>query len=131
MPYTGNYTKGSINAINHTEIEDGKFRVSTDTSELFIDLGNTRHHISDFIFSYTQEEITGGDVTSPNVRKFYMASDTYRVYKYDSTNHEFVDITGFPAATAYTAGDPNGGNSVVDDTDWDFGEVTLPNEDED
>lgn len=87
--YSQILTKGYQSALLNTPIENGKIRVTTDTSQLFIDIDNSRIEITDIIKDLTEEEIKSLLVPLP---KFYLASDTYKLLVYNTDNDEWVNV---------------------------------------
>ena len=61
------------------KVVDGRLRFTTDTGRLFLDNGNERVEISDFVKGQTSTQITG---TLAPLPKFYLASDTNVLYFY-------------------------------------------------
>ena len=112
MPYDNYLTKGTRTAINNTAVDNGKLRVATDTAELFFDLENTRLQITDFVTNFTEAQITGGSVNNPNIYKFYMASDSFRIYRYNTTSSRFVEITNFKVSSATNADNDKNGDRI-------------------
>ena len=68
---------------------DGKIRFTTDSQQLFIDVGNSHIEITDFVKGYTAAQIL--QIQSP-LDKIYLSSDTFNLYYYDTTNHEWKNL---------------------------------------
>ena len=78
-PIIPKFKRGVDSALNKASIEDGTFRIATDTGRLLLDLDGSRIEISDFI-KKTDSEIKA--ILAP-LMKFYYATDTHKIYVYD------------------------------------------------
>ena len=79
-------TRGSQNTIDNTPIEDGKIRYAFDKNRLFIDVGNSRTEVTDFVYGFTYDEMT--QLSNP-LPKIYIDRETFRGYVYDFVNREW------------------------------------------
>ena len=97
--YSPMFTRGAKSDI--PAVSDGLVRLATDTQELFIDVGNSRIKISDFVMGLDSTTIL--DTTSP-LDKIYLASDNFHLYYHEATEgwidlsthhtHSSEDVTG-------------------------------------
>lgn len=78
-PIIPKFKRGVDSALSKAAIENGTFRVATDTGRLLLDLDGSRIEISDFI-KKTDSEIKA--ILAP-LMKFYYATDTHKIYVYD------------------------------------------------
>lgn len=83
-------TKGLQSSISSTAIVDGTLRFTTDSGNLYLDHNSSRIKITDVISGYTDAQIKA--LQSPLDTKLYMASDTHKVYVFNSTTGLMVDI---------------------------------------
>ena len=74
------FKRGVDSALNSTSIENGTFRITSDTGRLLIDLDGSRIEITDFV-KKTDSEIKA--IIAP-LMKFYYATDTHKFYVYDN-----------------------------------------------
>ena len=70
-------------------IEDGKLRFTTDTGRLFLDSGENRVEISDFVKDKTAQEIIQTEHPLP---KFYLASDTNILYYFNNNTDQWNTV---------------------------------------
>ena len=91
--YSGILTRGTKEAIDDTSVVDGKIRLSTDTQQIFFDLGGgARIEITDVIRTYTSTELTAGTTIPSNLRnKFFIASDNHHLFIHNGT--QFADLS--------------------------------------
>lgn len=94
-PIIPKFKRGVDSALSKASIENGTFRVATDTGRLLLDLDGSRIEISDFI-KKTDSEIKA--ILAP-LMKFYYATDTHKIYVYD----DGWKVIGDTATTASSA----------------------------
>ena len=81
MEFTKYLSKGIQSVLDTLPIEVDKLRFTTDTGRIFLDLLNgTRLEFSDFVKSYTEEEIL--NILTP-LPKVYISSDTHKLFIHD------------------------------------------------
>lgn len=104
--YTNLHSRGLASALSSVNIEDGKIRLTTDTGQLFFDIGNERKEISDFVTDLTEAEILA---TLAPLPKFYWAKDTLNMFRYTAKGWENIlrkyysaSITGNGVNTEFT-----------------------------
>ena len=85
---------------NLPAIEDGKLRFTTDTGRLFLDVDNARVEITDFVKGNTEAQILS---TLAPLPKLYLASDTKKIFYYDTAEEDWVSITADNVSHAATA----------------------------
>lgn len=83
-------SRGTQYSLDSTPIVNGKIRLTTDTKRLYFDVNDSRFELSDFIFDYTESFILN-NIVQP-LPKFYLASDTFRLYKYDFDASEWRTV---------------------------------------
>lgn len=86
--YSPMFTRG--NKADIPAVSDGLVRFAVDTEEIFIDYGNSRIQITDFVKGLDTTSIL--DTTSP-LDKIYVASDTNQLWYYDTTESEWTNIS--------------------------------------
>lgn len=85
---------GTQKAVKQSPVENGNFKIATDTGELFIDVANQRIAIKD-IYVYEQEaEIRA--LTDPDVNRMYYAKDTFKLMAYNGSTLKWVNAGGSP-----------------------------------
>ena len=81
-------TRGPESKLNELPVLDGKLRFTTDTGRLFMDLDGIRLEISDFIKTYTEEEIK--NIITP-LPKIYLSRDTLKFFVYANNKWNCID----------------------------------------
>ena len=93
--YTNVLTRGTKATLPSPS--DGKIRLATDSQQLFIDYGNSRIEITDYVKGYMTSQILA--IQSP-LDKVYMSSDNFDFYYYDKIAHTWKCVFG--AHATYT-----------------------------
>lgn len=83
-------TKGLKANLPATTSTSDKVRLTTDSQQLFIEDGNRRIEITDFVKGLTKQQILA--LTTP-LDKIYLASDTFSLYYYNSTTHAWLNLS--------------------------------------
>ena len=83
--------RGNSNGVQSTPIRDGNIIISKDSLELYIDISDSeRVRISDLV-KITEEERLG--LVAPLPNKLYFITDTNKLYTYDYTEMNWIDLT--------------------------------------
>ena len=78
--------KGLSSALGSAAIDNGSFKVTTDTQKIYVDLDGVRLPLNDVVLGNTAAQITV--ITAANaLPKLYLASDTMDLYFYDTTTY--------------------------------------------
>lgn len=82
------WRRGLSSSLETKDIENGNIYLSTDNGQLHIDIDDERIEVTDFV-KETEEEILS---TLSPLPKFYYATDTYRLWYYDTTDNEWHSL---------------------------------------
>ena len=85
---------GTQKAVKQSPVENGNFKIATDTGELFVDVANIRIAVKDIYVYEHEAEIRA--LTDPDVNRMYYARDTYKLMAYDINNLKWVNAGGSP-----------------------------------
>ena len=78
--------KGLSSAIGSAAIDNGSFKVTTDTQKIYVDLDGVRLPLNDVVLGKNAAQIKV--ITAANaLPKLYLASDTMDLYYYDATTY--------------------------------------------
>lgn len=78
--------KGLSSAIGSAAIDNGSFKVTTDTQKIYVDLDGVRLPLNDVVLGNTAAQIKV--ISAANaLPKLYLASDTMDLYFYDTTTY--------------------------------------------
>lgn len=94
--YTPILTRGTKANLPET-VSDGKVRLTTDSQQLFFEVGSSRIEITDFVKGYNTTQIL--NISSP-LDKIYLASDTKNLWYYNTTETEWENISIMHTHTA-------------------------------
>lgn len=83
------HSRVSKSNLDNVPITDGQIILTKDTKELYVDLGENRSSISDFIYV---EDITTLNKEDANQYKVYFANKQNNLYRYNATTSEFVPL---------------------------------------
>lgn len=83
------HSRVSKSNLDNVPITDGQIILTKDTNELYVDLGEKRSSISDFIYV---EDITTLNKEDANQYKVYFANKQNNLYRYNATTSEFVPL---------------------------------------
>jgi len=73
--------------------EEGLLRFTTDTKRIFLDTGSSsRIEFTDFVKGMTESQILALNIPADILPKFYLASDTWKLYVYDTTTSTWKNI---------------------------------------
>lgn len=78
--------KGLSSAIATAAIENGSFKITTDSQKIYVDLDNARLPLNDVVLDKTAAQIKTTSAANA-LPKLYLASDTMDLYYYDSTTY--------------------------------------------
>lgn len=92
-------TKGLQSSLNTLPVQDGMLRFTTDTGRLYMDVGNERVLISEYVTIYTEAQIKALLVPLP---KIYVSSDTHRSFVFDFTELAWIDLATINLAVSAT-----------------------------
>lgn len=92
-------TKGLQSSLNSLPVQDGMLRFTTDTGRLYMDVGNDRILISEYVTIYTEAQIKNLLVPLP---KIYVSSDTHRSFVFDFTALEWMDLAAINLSVSTT-----------------------------
>ena len=83
------HSRVSKSNLDNVPITDGQVILTKDTNELYVDLGEKRSSISDFIYV---EDITTLNKEDANQYKVYFANKQNNLYRYNAPTSEFVPL---------------------------------------
>lgn len=83
------HSRVSKSNLDNVPIEDGQIVLTKDTNEVYVDLGEKRNSISDFIYV---DDITKVEKGSANPYKVYFSSKQNNIYRYDTDTTEFIPL---------------------------------------
>lgn len=83
------HSRVSKSNLDNVPITDGQIILTKDTKELYVDLGQNRSSISDFIYV---EDITTLNKEDANQYKVYFANKQNNLYRYNAPTSEFVPL---------------------------------------
>ena len=94
-------------------IINGQLKVAVDSQELYLDIDNTRIHVSKVVTDYTEAQIKAK--TTGILPKMYLSSDTHLLFWYSTSESKWVQINGevSEAAHAEKATKDNDGNVIT------------------
>lgn len=109
--------RGLASSLKTTEIENGTFRVTTDSQKLYFDIDDVRLPLGDLEFGHTEAEVKALD-TKDILPKIYLTSDTSCLLYYNTANGgSWKLVGGDKVAYADEAGkatNDGDGNSIKD-----------------
>lgn len=83
------HSRVSRSNLDNVPIEDGQILLTKDTNEVYVDLGEKRNSISDFIYV---DDVTKVEKDSVNPYKVYFSNKQNNIYRYDTNTDEFVPL---------------------------------------
>lgn len=92
MSFLKMFSKGFRSSLETSPIDNGTFKVATDTKQLFVDLDGERIELSDIVTGLTESEIL--DIWAP-LPKVYLSSDTNKLYHYTQSGWAVVNKNEF------------------------------------
>lgn len=92
MSFLKMFSKGFRSSLETYPIDNGTFKVATDTKQLFVDLDGERIELSDIVTGLTESEIL--DIWAP-LPKVYLSSDTNKLYHYTQSGWAVVNKNEF------------------------------------